>query len=161
FGLKDRYFLTVGGRLDGNSAFGEDFGFQVYPKASASWVISEEGFWKPALGTLKLRAAYGSAGRAPGAFDAVRTFNQVGWGGAGAVRPGNLGNPGLGPERTTELELGFDESLLDGRLNVDFTYFNAKTTDAIFSVRTIPTNGFLQNTLKNVGEMQKSGLEAA
>jgi TonB-dependent SusC/RagA subfamily outer membrane receptor len=161
FGFKDRYFLTLGARIDGNSAFGEDFGFQTYPKASASWVVSEEGFWTPALGTLKLRAAYGAAGRAPGAFDAVQTWNPVGWGGQPAVRPLNFGNPDLGPERTTELELGFDETILDGRLNVDFTWYSAKTTDALFSVRSIPTNGFLNNVLKNVGEMEKSGLEAA
>lgn len=160
-GFSDRYFITVGARIDGNSAFGKDFGFQTYPKASASWVISEEGFWKPALGTLKLRAAYGAAGRAPGAFAAVQTWNPVGWGGAPAVRPNNLGNPDLGPERTTELELGFDQSILDGRLNVDFTWFNAKTTEALFNVRPIPTNGFLNNVLKNVGEMEKSGIEAA
>ena len=161
FGYKDRYFLTVGARVDGNSAFGKDFGFQTYPKASASWVVSEEGFWKPALGTLKLRAAYGAAGRAPGAFDAVRTYSQIGWGTSVAVRPLNLGNADLGPERTTEMELGFDESILQGRLNVDFTYFNAKTTDALFRVGTPPTQGFLNSVLRNVGELEKSGIETA
>jgi TonB-dependent starch-binding outer membrane protein SusC len=160
-GFKDRYFVTVGGRLDGNSAFGQDFGFQFYPKVSGSWVVSDEGFWKDNLGTLKLRAAYGQAGRAPGAFAAVRTYSQVGWGTATAVRPSNLGNPGLGPERTNELELGFDQSLLQGRLGIDFTYFKATTTDALFSVRSVPTNGFLNNTLQNVGEMEKSGVETA
>lgn len=160
-GFKDRYFVTVGGRLDGNSAFGRDFGFQTYPKVSASWVVSDEGFWKPSFGTLKLRAAYGAAGRAPGAFAAVRTYSQVGWGTATAVRPSNLGNPDLGPERTTELELGLDESLFQGRLGIDFTYFKANTTDALFSVRSVPTLGFLANTLQNVGEMEKSGVEAA
>jgi TonB-dependent starch-binding outer membrane protein SusC len=160
-GFKDRYFLTVGARIDGNSAFGKDFGFQTYPKVSGSWVISEEPFWAPALGSLKLRAAYGAAGRAPGAFAAVQTWTAVGWGGQPAVRPTNFGNADLGPERTAELELGFDESLLDGRVNVDFTYFNATTTDALFNVRSIPTNGFLNNVLKNVGEMQKSGIEVA
>ena len=160
-GFKDRYFLTVGGRLDGNSAFGKDFGFQFYPKVSGSWVVSDEGFWKENLGTLKLRAAYGQAGRAPGAFAAVRTYSQVGWGTATAVRPNNLGNPELGPERTTELELGFDQSILQGRLGIDFTYFKATTTDALFSVRSVPTNGFLNNTLQNVGEMEKSGIETA
>ncbi|MBK8059922.1 MAG: TonB-dependent receptor [Gemmatimonadetes bacterium] len=79
-GYKDRYFVTFGGRMDGNSAFGKDFGFQFYPKVSGSWVVSDEGFWNDNLGTLKLRAAYGQAGRAPGAFAAVRTYNQVGWG---------------------------------------------------------------------------------
>jgi outer membrane receptor protein involved in Fe transport len=160
-GYKDRYFVTLGGRMDGNSAFGKDFGFQFYPKVSGSWVVSDEGFWNDNLGTLKLRAAYGQAGRAPGAFAAVRTYNQVGWGTATAVRPSNLGNPDLGPERTNELELGFDESLFQGRLGIDFTYFKATTTDALFSVRSIPTNGFLANTLQNVGEMEKSGIEMA
>jgi TonB-dependent starch-binding outer membrane protein SusC len=164
-GFKDRYFVTVGGRMDGNSAFGEDFGFQFYPKASASWVISDEGFWSPALGTLKLRAAYGQAGRAPSAFAAVRTYDPLSWGTASAVRPASLGNPDLGPERTTELELGFDESLFSGRLGIDFTYFKATTTDALFNVRPIPSNGFLPSTvtpnLRNVGEMEKSGIEVA
>ena len=160
-GFKDRYFLTLGARIDGNSAFGEDFGFQTYPKLSASWVISEEPFWAQSLGSLKLRAAYGAAGRAPGAFAAVQTWNPVGWGGQPAVRPNNFGNADLGPERTTELELGFDESAFDGRINVDFTYFSATTTDALFNVRSIPTNGFLNNVLKNVGEMKKSGIEVA
>ena len=43
--ITDKYFITVGGRVDGNSAFGSDFGLQFYPKASASWVVSDEGFW--------------------------------------------------------------------------------------------------------------------
>jgi outer membrane receptor protein involved in Fe transport len=160
-GFRDRYFLTVGARIDGNTAFGTDFGFQVYPKVSGSWVISEEPFWKSSLGSLKLRAAYGAAGRAPTAFAAVQTWSPVGWGGQPAVRPNNYGNKDLGPERTAEMELGFEESALSGRLNVDFTYFDAKTTDAIFNVRTVPSNGFLNNVLKNVGEMKKSGIEVA
>ncbi len=161
FGFKNRYFITAGGRLDGNSAFGKDFGLQFYPKINGSWVLSEESFWKESMGTLKLRGAYGSAGRAPGAFDAVRTYNQVGWGTATAVRPNNTGNPDLGPERTTELELGFDQALFSGRTTLDVTYFKAKTTDALFSVRSIPSLGFLNNALSNVGEMQKQGFEVA
>ncbi|WP_373060175.1 TonB-dependent receptor domain-containing protein [Gemmatimonas sp.] len=161
FGVKNRYFVTVGGRLDGNSAFGQDFGLQFYPKINASWVVSDESFWKEKYGTLKLRGALGSAGRAPGAFAAVRTYSPIPWGSASAVRPLNLGNAELGPERTTEVELGFDQSLFSGRTSVDFTYFNATTTDALFSVRSVPSEGFLNTTLRNVGEMQKSGVELA
>jgi len=161
FGLKDRYFVTLGGRLDGNSAFGTDFGFQFYPKVSGSWVVSDEPFWKSSLGTLKLRGSFGSAGRAPTAFAAVRTYTQIGWGSATAVRPSNVGNANLGPERTAEYELGFDQSLFSGRTSIDFTYFKARTTDALFSVRSIPSLGFLNNELRNVGEMEKSGVELA
>jgi hypothetical protein len=124
-------------------------------------VVSDEGFWHEGLGTLKLRAAYGQAGRAPGAFAAVQTWDPVGWGDQPAVRPSNRGNAGLGPERTTELELGFDQSALDGRLNVDFTYFDAVTDDALFAVNAAPSEGFLNSVLQNVGQLKKSGVEVA
>ena len=160
-GFKDRYFVTVGARVDGNSAFGESFGFQTYPKASASWVVSDEGFWRERFGTLKVRAAYGAAGRAPTAFAAVQTWNPVGWGTAPAVRPLNLGDPNLGPERTTETELGFDHTAFDGRLSVDFTWFRAVTDDALFFVRNVPSLGFLSSSLGNAGKIMKRGIEAA
>ena len=77
--FNNKYFLTLGFRVDGNSAFGEDFGLQFYPKISGSWVVSDEDFWGD-RGQLKLRAAWGESGRAPGAFDAVQTYLGVGWG---------------------------------------------------------------------------------
>jgi TonB-dependent starch-binding outer membrane protein SusC len=159
FDLRDRYFLTLGLRVDGNSAFGENLGLQTYPKASFSWVTSDESFWNPSWGELKLRAAYGHSGRAPGAFDAVRTYNPVGWGQDPAFFPLNVGNPDLGPERTAELEFGFDGSFLDDRLGVVFTRYDAKTTDALFEVRQIPSQGFLGSQLENVGELRNSGIE--
>ena len=158
-GWKDRYFFTAGLRIDGNSAFGKNFGLQKYPKASASWVASEEKFWKWPSSTLKVRTAYGEAGRAPGAFDAVQTWNPVGWGGQPAFRPLNVGNPNLGPERTKEIELGFDLTAFDGRAALTYTYFDAKTNDALFPVRLIPSQGFGGSQLSNVGKMAKSGVE--
>ncbi len=124
-------------------------------------MVSDEGFWSEKLGTLKLRGAYGSAGRAPGVFAAVQTWNPVGWGVNPAVRPQNLGNAALGPERTNELELGFDQTAFGGRFSVDFTWFRAITEDALMNVRPVPSLGFLNNTLQNVGRLQKQGIEAA
>ncbi len=159
FDFRDRYFLTLGMRVDGNSAFGENLGLQSYPKVSFSWVVSDEDFWNPSWGQVKLRSAYGHSGRAPGAFDAVRTYNPVGWGQDPAFFPLNVGNPNLGPERTAEFEAGFDGAFLDERLAVEFTYFNARTTDALFNVRQIPSAGFLGSQLENVGELKNSGME--
>ena len=161
FDLKNKYFLTLGLRIDGNSAFGEDFGLQTYPKISGSYVISDEAFWPGSLGRMKLRAAWGQAGRAPGAFDAVRTWEAVGWGGQVAFEPENVGNADLAPERTTEVELGFDAAFLQERLSVDFSWYSAKTEDALFRVEQIPSNGFLNTQLENVGEMTNKGLELA
>src|SRR5690606_31361947 len=143
FDLHNRYFLTVGARVDGNSAFGEDFGLQTYPKVSASYIISDEAFWPASLGSTKLRAAWGQSGRAPGAFDAVRTYDPVGWGTDPAFVPLNVGNANIGPERTSELELGFETAQFNDRLTADFTWYRRKTTDALFEVRQIPSLGFL------------------
>lgn len=158
-GFKDRYFVTAGVRVDGNSAFGKNFGLQTYPKISGSWVASEEPFWKWPSATMKMRLAYGEAGRAPGAFDAVQTWTPIGWGGQPAFRPANIGNPDLGPERTKETEVGFDLTMFDGRASSTFTFFDAHTSDALFPVRQIPSEGFGGSQLENVGRMSKSGVE--
>ena len=163
-GWRDRVFLTGGVRFDKYSAFGDSLGVQAYPKVSASYVISDEPFWQSTFAhhvanTLKLRAAYGQAGRAPGAFDAIQTYDGVGWGGQPALRTRNVGNPHLGPERSAETELGFDAASLNNRLSVDFTWYHTRTSDALLNVDFPPSEGFLRSQLENIGALQKSGFE--
>jgi outer membrane receptor protein involved in Fe transport len=159
-GFRDRYFLTLGARADGNSAFGKDLNLQVYPKVSGSWVISDESFWPRWWQVMKLRAAWGQAGKAPGAFDALRTWNPVaGYEGKAGVTPANIGNPSLGPERTSEVEAGFEASTLNGRLSADATWYRKTTDDALFRVTTAPSEGFLTAALRNVGKLRNSGVE--
>ena len=159
FDISNRYFITVGTRVDGNSAFGRDFGLQVYPKASASWVMSDEDFWNADWGSLKLRAAYGQSGRAPAAFDAVRTWDPVGWDGETSLLPLNVGSPDIGPEVTAEFETGFDGSFWDDRVSATFTYYRQTTSDALFNVAQIPSNGFSGQQRQNIGELVSSGIE--
>ena len=76
--LNDRLFLTGALRADDNSAFGNNFTYVLYPKASLSWVASEEPFWhvKP-ISTFRLRGAFGGIGvnnRKP--FMHCRRFNR-------------------------------------------------------------------------------------
>ncbi|HEX6940188.1 MAG TPA: SusC/RagA family TonB-linked outer membrane protein [Longimicrobiales bacterium] len=160
-GWRDRLFVTAGLRVDGNSAFGSDFGLQPYPKLSASYILSDHDFW-PAdvVETLKLRAAVGESGKAPGAFDAVRTWAPIaGDDGQPGYTPEQLGNPDLGPERTREVEVGFELGALGGRLGVDFTYYTQNTMDALIPVVYPPSNGFSNSQLENVGELKTSGFE--
>ncbi|GMV04955.1 MAG: SusC/RagA family TonB-linked outer membrane protein [Gemmatimonadota bacterium] len=159
FDINNKYFITAGVRVDGNSAFGENLGLQVYPKVSLSHILSDEAFWNDAWGQMKLRAAWGQSGRAPGAFDKVRTYDPVGWGGVPAFSPDNVGNADIGPERTTELELGFDGSFFDSRLSAEFTWYKQTTSDALFNVRQIPSLGFLSSQLANIGELENVGYE--
>ena len=160
-GWRDRLFVTGGLRVDGNSAFGEDFGLQKYPKISASYILSEEKFW-PAkwLPTTKLRAALGESGKAPGAFDAVRTWDPVaGDDGKPGVTVAQIGNPTLGPERTREIEVGFDVAGPDQRVSLELTAFRARTHGALIGVTLPPSQGFSRSQLENVGLIQNEGLE--
>jgi len=160
-GWRDILFVTAGVRIDGNSAFGKSFGLQTYPKISASYVISDETFWpRQWIPSLKLRAAIGSSGKAPGAFDAVRTWDPVAAeNGKPAFAPNQIGNPDLGPERSQETELGFDMAALDGRLNLAVTHFAQQTNDALVPVIQAPSLGFSSSQLMNVGTLANSGNE--
>jgi TonB-dependent starch-binding outer membrane protein SusC len=161
FDINNKYFLTLGTRVDGNSAFGSGFGLQVYPKASVSWVASDESFWNDAWGNVKMRAAYGKAGRAPGAFDAIRTWENTPIVGVPAFIPKQVGSPDLGPEVTTEIEGGLDASWMEDRVRTAFTYYRQKTNDALMNVRPMPSTGFTLNQLTNVGTIKNWGTETS
>ena len=162
-GFGDRLFLTGAVRGDDNSAFGENFDFVVYPKFSGSYVISDEEFFAQSVGfvqQLKLRAAWGKAGRQPDVFDALRTYEpSVGPGGASTVTPENIGNPDLKPEVGTEIEVGFDASVFDDRVGLEFTWYDQTTSDAIVSVPALPSNGFPGVQFRNIGEVKNKGIE--
>jgi TonB-dependent starch-binding outer membrane protein SusC len=157
----DRLFLITGLRLDGNSAFGNEFQYQVYPKASLAYNISDEVFWPTDwIPTMKLRVAFGAAGRAPSQFAADRTYSPVAAkDGQPAVTPANLGDPNLGPERSQELELGFDAGFWDNRIGLEFTVWRQKTKDALLSVAFPASQGFLSSQLTNLGELRNDGVE--
>jgi TonB-dependent SusC/RagA subfamily outer membrane receptor len=160
-GVYDKVFVTGGVRFDGNSAFGEDFPFQAYPKASVAYSISEESFWPTSIAsTMKLRAAYGTSGRAPAQFSADRTFSPIAAeDGEPAVTPWNVGDPNLGPETSREIELGFDAGLWNDRIGVELTYFNQVTKDALVFKRFPPSMGFDRTQLANIGELKNTGWE--
>jgi len=159
-GLNDRLFLTGALRVDNNSAFGSQFKWITYPKVSASWIVSEEPFWKLAfINTLKLRAAYGESGRAPLAFSALRSYLPVqGPGGTNAFTAGAFGNADLKPERGKELEAGFESDVWD-RLHLDFTYFDKHTTDEIVAQSVAPSLGFTGTQFQNLGQVNNHGIE--
>lgn len=160
-GLYDKVFVTGGVRFDGNSAFGEDFPFQAYPKVSAAYSISDEPFWPKAFApTMKLRAAYGTSGRAPAQFSADRTFAPIASeDGEPAVTPWNVGDPDLGPETSREIEVGFDAGLLKDRIGLEVTYFDQVTRDALVYKRFPPSMGFDRTQLANIGELKNHGWE--
>jgi len=164
-GLDERLFLTGAIRVDDNSAFGRDFRSAYYPKASISWVAFEprdRGY----LTSLRVRAAYGSSGQSPGPLDALIyltpvTASVLGTPTTPGVTLGGLGDPLLKPERSREIEAGFDTGFWQNRLNVEVTFYDKRTRDALVQ-RTQPQSlGGVVQRLENVGVVSNRGIEIA
>lgn len=166
-GFREKMFLTLGVRSDRNSAFGANFKTVFYPKAAASWVISEESFF-PApswMDQFRLRAAYGASGVQPGTTDALQYYTpftaRIGEKELAGVVLSTLGNKDLKPERSTELELGFDGTFFGNRLTTEFTYYRKISKDALIQ-RTLPPSlgAGATSRFENLGEVRNSGFEA-
>ena len=165
-GWQNRIFGTVAVRFDDNSAFGQEFSIVVYPKASLAWVISEEDFFNVSwIDEMKLRTAWGRAGNAPSPFSADRTYSAgravIGDQAVNRISPSAYGNPNLKAETGDEIELGFESSILGGKVGLDFTFYNKTTRDALISVSDPPSSGWTGSHLINVGEINNKGIELA
>jgi TonB-linked SusC/RagA family outer membrane protein len=172
--IRDRLFLTVAARQDQNSAFGTKFQSIIYPKVSASWLISDEDFFPHAawLNSFRLRTAYGANGVQPDATAALQTFraatqsipkpNST----TGTDLPGltadQPGSPHLKPETSAELETGFETDLLNHRVNLNYTFYKKNTTNALIKVP-IPSSvaSSVTSLLQNVGKTQNWGHEVS
>ena len=164
--LHDRLFFTVGMRSDQNSAFGSNHLWINYPKASVSWLMSDESFFPKFswLDQFRARTAYGTSGNQPGLTSAFKTYAPVTSSISGTDTQGLIGlqsgNPDIKPERTAEFEAGFD-ARVKSRVSLELTYFKKKTTDAIVLAPIAASSGSpsLFNVV-NAGSLQNTGLEA-
>ena len=163
---RDRVFLIAAARTDRNSAFGTNYPRIYYPSLSASWVLSEEGFFPKvdAISSLRLRAAVGSAGQNPGYLAAEQTYSPVAVVAAGADFPGftvgGAGNPNLKPEKSTEMEFGFDLGLLRDRAYLEYTHYDKVTKNALVNVNLAPSLGSSPTRFQNLGQVRNYGDEA-
>jgi TonB-linked SusC/RagA family outer membrane protein len=163
--INDRLFLTGAVRSDQNSAFGTNFQSVLYPKLSASWLVSDENFWKAPgfVNSARLRFAYGTSGVQPGSNDALRSYattttNVRNVESAGEVFS-TIGNVDLKPERSSEMEGGFEMKLFDNRWSIDATYYQKSTKDALISAIVPPSLGSANSVRRNLGQVKNSGTE--
>jgi len=170
----DQLYLTLAARNDGSSTFSANHRRSWFPKASVAWnavnLLGNPEF----LGLFKLRAAYGEAGQEPLPFLTTNAFSssivggisqgtgftptQSGYG--GLVSNFVKGADDLRPERTKELEAGFDIGLASGRAEVNFTFYNARTEDVILNVA-LPPSSFYTRQAQNAGTFRNRGVELA
>jgi TonB-dependent SusC/RagA subfamily outer membrane receptor len=160
--FKDKLFLTTGLRVDGNSAFGENYGYQNYPNVQLSYDMTQESFIPSFITQLRVRGAIGTSGLAPGAFDKFQTFAPfVALDDQTAVQVNSAGNDNLEPEKTTEFEGGFEIGLFNDRIGVEFTAYRSTTRDALATIAVPPSISFGGGVRSNIGELQNSGWETS
>ncbi|MFN2637044.1 MAG: SusC/RagA family TonB-linked outer membrane protein [Gemmatimonadaceae bacterium] len=162
---RDKLFLSVGLREDKNSNFGVNLPFVRYPSAQLSWVVGEEP-WFPKtniVNALRLRFAYGESGQRPDFRQADKFFNPVAVNVQGnevsGITLGGAGNANLKPERTREVEFGFDASFLSDRVNLEFTKYAKATRDALIGRVLAPSLGATNTQLVNLGRVDNRGHE--
>lgn len=157
-----RLWFSPGIRFDGGNTYGRNIPLFRLPKLSFSWLASDEGFFPDAVkayvNTLRVRTAYGQAGRQPGPADRLRLYTDS----LTEAKLNALGNSQLRPEKSSEFEIGFDADMFDGRFNVDFTTHRKTTNDALLHVplpSSIALGGGGPRTLRNIGKVKNSWSE--
>jgi TonB-dependent starch-binding outer membrane protein SusC len=160
--FRNIYYLTLGIRSDASSTIGDPDKFFYYPKASLSMRLSQLSMWesfRSLASEFKLRIAYGETGNLPppdGKFTSLVPHNIDG--GVGLLPDARRGAPDIKPERTKELEFGFDAVLFGERATFEATYFNQSISELILIASLPPSSGFREELI-NGGEMNTRGIE--
>lgn len=161
---KNFLYLDVTARNDWSSALATPFTADntsfFYPSISSSFILSNVVELPKIIDFAKLRASYAQVGNDTDPFQTQGTFISQ--------TPVNsqptftnqdfIPNQNLRPEITSSVELGFDIRLLKQRLNIDFTYYNALTSDQILSLPIGVSSGFSQQVV-NAGAVRNTGVE--
>lgn len=162
-GFQNKLFVDLGLRLDGNSAFGESVGLIPLPKVGASYILSEEEFFKNtfdqnSISSFKLRANYGESSIFPRAFANELTFAAAPFLGGATFDFQNPGNDELQSEIAKTWEVGANIGFWNNRVRTSVTYYNTTTEGALFTPPANPSSG-QRSQLQNVGEIQNKGWE--
>jgi len=165
YSYNSKYLLTLTGRADGSSKFGENNKWAFFPSVAVGWRVSEESFMKDIsfLNNFKIRASYGITGNQN--IASYRSLAQLGvmnyaLGGvlASGLGPNNIPNPDLKWETTKVTDIGLDLGIFDNRLTLTADYYAKETTDLLWNF-SIPTATGFGSIFKNVGSLENKGFE--
>ncbi|GJM30197.1 MAG: SusC/RagA family TonB-linked outer membrane protein [Cyclobacteriaceae bacterium] len=173
YDYQGKYLATVNIRRDETSRFAEGNRSDVFPSISVGWRLSEESFFPQGnfIDDFKLRVGYGEAGNqftgVNFAFlSALQTtiFYVLGdnSGGQNVVRgpaPVNFANAALKWETSTSTDIGFDASLLEGKIDFSFDYWDKTSKDVLIGLPLPYVSGYFLPADANLGEIKNSGIE--
>lgn len=170
YSFNDRYLFTFNVRRDASSRFAKGKKSDIFPSASVGWRLSEEGFMKSQklFSNLKLRGSWGESGNQFTGQNfaylpslATTIFYVIGAGQTIVRGPAPIvfANSNVKWERSAQTDLGFDATLLDGKVDITFDYFNKLTRDVLLSLPIPYTSGYFLPADANLGKIKNSGIE--
>jgi len=165
YNFKEKYLLTLTGRVDGSSRFGEGHKYGFFPSAAIGYRLAEEEFIKNLnfFDDLKFRVSYGITGNQEiGQYNSLATLTSLNYNFGGVLvtgfRPNRVPNPDLRWEKTGQFDAGLDMGVLNNRLRFTFDGYYKKTTDLLYSSSIPWTSGYAE-ALQNIGSVENKGLE--
>lgn len=167
YNFKGKYLLTVTGRYDGSSRFGDNNKWAFFPSGALAWNVAQEPFMQSvkAISNLKIRTSYGETGNTEiGSYQSLARFSPtlttINGAPVNAVRPTNVANPNLTWETTKQTDAGVDIGFLNGRINLAVDYYYKKTVDLLYEVP-LPLYSGYTVSLQNIGSVENKGWEFA
>ncbi len=165
YGYQDKYLVTLTGRTDGSSRFGENVKYGFFPSAALAWRVSQEDFLKDnkTISDLKVRLSYGLTGNSEiGQYRSLANINTTNYvfGGSQAIgtTQTSIGNSQLQWEKTAEYDLGISFGLFDNRITLEADAYSKKTQALLLNAPLPETSGF-NSVYKNIGKLENRGLE--
>ncbi|HWZ59279.1 MAG TPA: TonB-dependent receptor plug domain-containing protein, partial [Gemmatimonadaceae bacterium] len=154
--LEQRLALTAGVTAERSTADGDIGKFYAYPRLSASYRVPQ---FSPAVDELKLRFAYGQSGNLPTYGNKYTPLaGQLIDGQNGVSNSPQVGNPKARPEAETEMETGFDLTMLHSRAELSGTIYQKQLSDLLLYANVAPSLGY-STTFINGGKFTNQGLE--
>ena len=166
YGLNDKYLFNASLRGDGNSRFGKDYRYGLFPGASVKWRVSGEKFMKrlKMVDEFAFRASYAQSGNAPRRdytfYNNYTTYNW-GYGGESAVYPSTMELKNLRWETIHGMNAGVNLSLYKGRIRADADIYRNRTKDLYFDNLQVGSFTGYSSVNMNVGTMDNQGWEIA
>jgi TonB-linked SusC/RagA family outer membrane protein len=162
-GVYDRFFLTSSLRADASSTFGKEQRWQLFPKFSSSYKISDHAFWSAIaeyVPSMNLRGAIGWSGGQPiDSYARFTNYSSITYDNkTGLVNSSIMGNEELKPERMREWEVGADIEFYKKRIGLELTYFDKRVDDLILDQIVNPSIGYFTQ-YQNAGVLTNHGIE--
>jgi len=170
-----KYLAQVTVRNDASSRFKSATNSAFFPAFSLGWRMSEEDFMSGIsfIDDLKFRYGWGKTGnQSIGDYNAFTQFRSSSYNSGYPIDgssssatlgydPSQFGNPNAKWEATVSNNFGFDATLFDRAISVEFDLWNRTTSDLLLTVPVVYSAGDAGAPAVNVGEMYNEGIDFA